>query len=217
MDELNSEPNTLEEILADLKSEDISKRRYAVMLTEVTELTPEHKPEILEILYNYIEENRTSEQESIIVAVGSAIRKFGACMPESDLERYGELFYPKPNNTVNRACIDLELCKLYQWFKVLPAMGDYPRLTEALIDVCRAYLPLRILLQRNHGSCFIGGFLSLAVLDKKETRMFTAQLRGNRLKWLRELLAKRLEELLAARKKNGLTYDQLSLVLSALK
>lgn len=191
------------EILDRLKSTSTPEvdRITAALFAETMVFSDQQKPELLGSLHAFAMQRRFSENTETLTAVGSAIRKFAMNMDASDLARYGDLF--DYSDTEHLSCqVELELVKAAGWrLAELPRaeIKDSQKLEQRILEIVEAYLPPKLLLQKNYTAIVLNGLTALALLDSAKVdplidRVASLEASGKPVVWFRELLADRLRE-----------------------
>jgi hypothetical protein len=194
------------EILARLEngSSPEEEQITAVLFAEVTRFDESQKPRLLGTLYRFIEQYRFSDDDSVMTAVGSAIRKYAMNMPSTEFESYSRLF--SPTSTTTLSCeVELELAKAASWRLAKAGniqRGEYPNLESRLAELASDYLTTRLVLQENYASIVIHAILAVGMLNGQRQEELIDRVSKLRIDWFSDLLARRLLE--AARKRHGL-------------
>ena len=192
-----------EEVLKRLDSDSTTEddRITAVLFAETMSFSGREKVMLLDGLHRFVVQRRFSENTETLTAVGSAIRKFAMNMDASDLARYGDLF--DYSDTEHLSCqVELELVKAAGWrLAELPRaeIKDSQKLEQRILEIVEAYLPPKLLLQKNYTAIVLNGLTALALLDSAKVdplidRVASLEASGKPVVWFRELLADRLRE-----------------------
>lgn len=101
------EPNEIIELLS-LREKGRDPFVSLVCEAEITRFSEEEKETILPLLWRYIMDKRHSDNHDELVACGSAIRKYMACMPAEDIDECHVFFFDLVTNC-SVLCVDLQL------------------------------------------------------------------------------------------------------------
>lgn len=176
-------------------------RITAVLFAETMSFSGQERMRLLDGLHPFVVQRRFSEDTETLTAVGSAIRKFAMNMDVPDLARYGDLF--DYSDTEHLSCqVELELVKAAGWrLAELPRaeIKDSQKLEQRILEIVEAYLPPKLLLQKNYTAIVLNGLTALALLDSAKVdplidRVASLEASGKPVVWFRELLADRLRE-----------------------
>lgn len=179
--------------------------RHAVLFAETLSFDASLREALLAGLAAFIDAQRFAAEESTIIVVGSAIRKYAMNMSEADFEAYLNWLRPAATQAIG-PIVELELVKAFNWrlncviaaTDAISTMG-----LPNLVDVCLSYLHQRIILQKNHVSTVIAALSAIAVfealsLTHGETERLFRMANELQLRWFSELLADQLDETIAS-------------------
>jgi hypothetical protein len=168
-------------------------RRRAVIDAEVVSFPSGEAGRLKAILLQFIREVRNSDNPADLVAVGSAVRKFVAMMDEDDLPSLAVLLDADHNVTVPVE-VELEVTKtLVRWLAVHPPerTDAEPGLADCLCDLADTYLKPRMLAREKFGAVALNAVLALFLLRSSYTNHVLKSLKGLRVAWFTELVARR--------------------------
>lgn len=176
-------------------------RRTAVLFAETTEFPADSIPRLLNVLSQFIGENRLTTDAEMATAVGSAIRKYAMNMSEEQFDSYANWLLPSQTETLGHK-LELELTKAIEWrlmYEPVSAPGEHPVLLRVLSDLCSGYLTPRLILQKNYAATVLHGIVAVAILKAiagidSQTDELIGSAINMRVEWFTEVLADRLAE-----------------------
>jgi hypothetical protein len=121
---------------------------------ELIRFLPTEREALLGLLWQYILDNRDTDDPGALVAVGSAIRKFAAMMPMERMEDLAELIEPG-HNAAPVIDVELEVAKMaYRNHEVYPPVepNQRSRLAGELWRLAQDYLNPRFLPREKHSA-----------------------------------------------------------------
>jgi hypothetical protein len=127
---------------------------YLICEAEMAQFDDNQSQLVLPILWSYIEQHKTSKNQNELVAVASAIRKYIAIMPMSQIGELAMLLAPGNQEPLSLD-LELEVAKMiYRNFEVFPptAANLHPELSSRLWEMACAYTNPRILLRDKHSA-----------------------------------------------------------------
>lgn len=144
------------EILAVIADEALSARERVpfVCEAELIRFEDEDRTELVRVLWKYIQENRDGNDPAVLIAVGSAIRKYVANMPMERMGTLSELLEPGHRSPLD-VTLELELAKMvFRFFKVYPPTqrDPEPELGTHLWKMAQDYINPRFLLREDHAA-----------------------------------------------------------------
>ncbi len=170
----------------------IEDRVTAVLFAETVGFDESEKPRLLRALFNFVKDNRFSQDDEMMTAVGAAIRKFAMNMSPSHFADYASLF--GRTNTDTLSCeLELELAKAVVW-KLATCGGapSDPALEAALTELAQDYSVPRLILQENYASIVMNAIVAIALLDCPSKDSLIDRVAKLGIEWFSELLARRL-------------------------
>jgi hypothetical protein len=184
-----------EEVLKRLQGESLGpvERRRLIIEAEVLPFESAQKADLCAILRGFIEQYRNSQDPIDLVAVGSAIRKLVANLPSGDMATVVTLL-DAGHHVALPVEVELEVTKSIVRKLTADPAPDAQRLmglSDCLMDLARAYLRDRILLREKYAAVALNVVLALLLLGGDYQAELVALLRGLRLTWFPELVARR--------------------------
>ncbi len=196
---IEQDPPTTQEILAGLRRDDLSpeEKRRLVIEAEVLPFDPGQVDDLKVLLRKYIEQGRDSDLPADLIAVTSAIRKYVAIIDRDELRSVGFLLDAGHRAPVPLE-IELEVAKMVvrKLTANPPENPDPdPLLAARLMELARAYLNDRLLPREKYGAVALNSVLSLVLLRSSQLGVLFDLLRGIRLSWFKQLVARRARRL----------------------
>ena len=179
--------------------------RHAVLFAETLSFDARLREALLAGLAAFIDSQRFAAEESTIIIVGSAIRKYAMNMSEGHFEAYLNWLRPASTQAIG-PIVELELLKAFNW-RLSCAIATTDAISTIglpnLVDVCLSYLHQRIILQKNHVSTVLAALSAIAVFEALsgthgETDRLFRMANELQLSWFSELLADQLDETIAS-------------------
>ena len=145
-----------EQVLAQIADRNSSSRDRltAVCSAEIMRFEGSEKDKLVDVLWEYIQENRNSNNPDELVAVGAAIRKYIANMPMNSMGKLSNLLEPN-HRTPLPPSLELEVAKMiYRNFGVFPPSSPdpHPELSNRLWEMAKEYMIPRFILRDNYGT-----------------------------------------------------------------
>ena len=155
----NAAPLTPDQIIHHLRTS--SPHPEVVCVAEFTKFTSSQNTDLLPALWQYIVANRNSNNKEVLVAVGSAIRKYISALPMLQMGELATLLDSGSRSPLPIAS-EIEVAKMvYRCFESEPpaANDPQPALASNLWEVAQAYINPRVLLRDKYATA-----ASLAIL-----------------------------------------------------
>lgn len=174
-----------------------SVRRQLIVEAEVIRFAKEQVPQLLSVLWRFIESYRDSNDVEDLVAVGSAIRKLVALMDASEIGSVASLL-----ETGHRATLPLEteveLTKMIaRKFRANPpqSLDPEPQLAERLFGLFGAYSSPHVLPRGKHKTVAMNALLGLAGMCSPKAEEAVQRVNSLPFRWFGEHLCQELEQL----------------------
>ncbi len=190
--------HTPESVLAGLRDSSVTGalRRDLVIQAEFLRFSDEQNPDLLSVLWDFINASRDSREFDDLIAVGSAIRKYVANMETANIGSIATLLEAGHAGTPPLD-VELEIVKMiYRSFEANPPAKPDPELelAERVYEIARAYLEPRVLPHGKHAIVAMLAVLALVAMLSKRASEALATV--NKLPpahhWFREQLRRRL-------------------------
>jgi len=193
-----SSPNNL---LAKLQDSSISQAKLfeTILFAEIAAFDEPQTKALLQLLFEFVDKYRFSQDEDTKTAVGAAIRKLAMNLPDFEIEQYANLFHPTETDTLSCE-IELELAKAILWrLTAQPASlsDDFPNLENCLAEIASLYLNSRLLLQKNYAAISLQAVLGILLLNSQHADHIIQSVRDMKISWFSDLLVRRLKRLRA--------------------
>jgi hypothetical protein len=175
----------------------LSHRCDLILQAEVLEFSTSEVEQMLNLLHQFIDQNRFSNEEDVVIAVGAAIRKYAMNLPNDRMEDYAKLFDTSSTEAMSEQ-IELELVKAITWRLTAqpPEFDDpFPSLAVRLRDLADTYIRPRLITQKNFAAIAINALLGLLLLRHPDSHDLIGRLSALDIKWLSELMVRRIKAL----------------------
>lgn len=190
---------TDKEILARIADPAIPPRERLqfVCEAELIRFEDDDRGEFVDVLWRYIQENRDSNDPAVLVAVGSAIRKYVANMPIERMGTLSELLEPGHRSPLD-VTLELELAKMaFRFFKAYPPphRDPEPVLGGHLWKMAQDYTNPRFLLRGENSavaSLAIDAVIAMRGSHAEEAWRLAVE---SPYRWFREVIEDDLDEL----------------------
>lgn len=191
-------PHTPESVLHELRDLTITDahRRELIIQAELLRFGEEQKPELLSVLWNFINACRDSNEVDDLIAVGSTIRKYVANIETANIGSIATLLEPG-HAGMPPLDVELEIVKMiYRSFEANPpAKPDAePELAECVYEIATEYLRPRVFPHGKHATVAMLAVQALvAMLSKRASEaLATVNELPQAHHWFREQLGRRL-------------------------
>lgn len=147
-------PATSADLLQELRDAGLHPSCRLVCELEITHFDEQQRVTLLPLLWAYIREHKNSNDPELLVAVGSAIRKYAANMSMDRSGELAELLEPVQRMPLPLE-LELEVAKMiYRNFEAHPpeAADPQPELGARLWEMAQTYSNPRILLRDKHSA-----------------------------------------------------------------
>lgn len=174
-----------------------AKQRELILQAEVTSFDDEQAEKLARLLYQYIIENRDSNNANDLVAVGSAIRKFVANLQVEEFHYVSDILSAEHRTPVPME-IELEVAKVVvrKLAQSPPDSDDAEReLAARLMELVQTYLNPRLLSRQRYGATALNALLAILLLRARQTQEVIAMLVDLPSTWFVELVVRRASRL----------------------
>ncbi|MGW8257807.1 MAG: hypothetical protein ACWGMZ_10015, partial [Thermoguttaceae bacterium] len=179
------------------------EKRRAIVESEVVAFPSESNETLSELLYQFIQQHRDSDNQEDIIAVGCAIRKYVTVMNHNHLSRLAVLLDAQHNATVPIE-VELEITKtlVRKLSQIPPGKPDSEaQLADRLYEIVKLYLNSRLLARDKFAAVALNAILSLCMLRSDYAERVQKSLRALQLSWFTELVSRRAVQILEVLKK----------------
>ncbi len=196
--EVQTAPHTPESVLAGLRDSSVTGalRRDLVIQAEFLRFSDEQNPDLLSVLWDFINASRDSREFDDLIAVGSAIRKYVANMETANIGSIATLLEAGHAGTPPLD-VELEIVKMiYRSFEANPPTkpDPEPELAERVYEIATEYLRPRVFPHGKHATVAMLAVLALAAMLSKRASeaLATVNMLPPAHHWFREQLRRRL-------------------------
>lgn len=186
------EITSADEVIEAVKDhENVERMRRGVLLAEVIEFSEPQAQELLRHLRAYIERFYSSKDETILTAVGAAVRTYIAVLPVEELDRVASLLASQPSMPTP---LENEIAKMV--LRKLTATpperaGMYPLLEKQLAEIAEAYLHTKWLLRDCGGPAAMNASAAIALLLAEGLKGIRELIRARCPDWFQQQLGRR--------------------------
>ncbi len=196
----DSEDLTTDELLHQLTDAGINPTCSLICLVELARFNSSQNQTLLPLLWQYILHHRNSNDQSELIAVGAAIRKYIAIMPMDRMDRMDELAVLLESGNKSPLPIDLEIevaKMIYRNFEIFPpdATDLHPELAQRLLEMAQAYTNPRILLRDKHAAAASLAIEAIVAMRSPLAEKALQAAIACPYRWFTELVSDDLDEL----------------------
>ncbi len=175
-----------------------SARRQAIIDAEALPFDGDDRAHLIDLLKNYIEQNRDSNDREELIAVAAAIRKCVALFDESDLGWLAKLL--ESGHRVQPSLdAELEIAKMVvrRYSQSPPAdKNPHPELSARLAEIATDYLRPRVFARPRFSTVAMLATQALMVMRAPRAGAVIDQVNELSFAWFRQQLARRMNRIL---------------------
>lgn len=186
-----------DQVIENIASTEGEEKARFICKAELEDFSEEQFSVLLPLLWSYIISNRNCNNPTVLIAVGSAIRKYVASIPPEQIQSVAELL-----ETGHRAAceseIEIELLKmLFRYFQNNPPQSAdvYRALSTRVMEIAEAYTNPRILPQGKFATSALLAIASIVSMRSSKSQDLLKKGFSTPYRWFSTALTKELKEL----------------------
>ena len=196
-EETNRAP-TASSILQTLQNQGASWDRlsHAVIDAEALEFTVDQESALKPLLRKFIDKERFATANENLIALGSAIRSYGALLKNTELESVAELLQPLDAiDVAPQVELEVAMMVLRKLTAAPPDNLQFPNLSSKLADLVEAYCYPRVLGRSCIGATVLNSILASALIRDDAWERVKRRVEKLDVPWFRQQLARRAKKL----------------------
>lgn len=182
-------------ILKELSQADDARKRELIINAEAFTFDGNARIELISILRDYIDQNRDSNDQDVLLAVGSAIRKYVAMIDMSDIDSLASIL-ESGHRASTSIEIELEVAKMaFRKFVANPPreLNTHSALADQLADLARVYLNPRVFPKGRCSAVAMLATQASLVMISSHCEQIIAEVKNSPYQWFREQLRRRMD------------------------
>ncbi len=189
-------------------------RRQLIIEAEAVPFEGQERQRLIELLKDYIEENRDSTDRNELIAVGSAIRK---CVALLDSSEFGWLATLLESGHRAQPSLDaeLEIAKMvFRRYSVSPpAQSDpHPQLSARLAEMANDYLRPRVFSRERFSTVAMLAIQALLVMRSEHAQAIIDQVNDLPFGWFRQQLRRRMDRTVRSMRPDATGVEELDAI-----